>query len=88
MVIPPWWLVWRLPIGRTCSAQHPEDETSRICNPPDRSDTDQSGSEFSARREEVVVDYRGTAEYLLPLAEASVVQLRPGPAPTNLEIFS
>lgn len=39
-------------------------------------------------REETVVDYRSTAGSLPPLAEASVVQLRPGPGPTNLKIFS
>ncbi len=35
-----------------------------------------------------VVDYPGTAEPVLPVQEASTVQLRPGPAPTNLTILS
>ena len=43
---------------------------------------------FSAVHQETVSDYSGTAESMLPLEEASVVQLQPGPAPTNLEILS
>ena len=55
---------------------------------PDSSGVNRPADNFSAIREDEVVDYRGTAESMLPLSEASVVQLRPGPAPTNLEIFS
>ncbi len=35
-----------------------------------------------------VVDYRGTAEPLLPVVEASITHLKPGPGPSRLEIFS
>ncbi|WP_428673349.1 helix-turn-helix domain-containing protein [Roseibium sp.] len=35
-----------------------------------------------------VGDYRSTVEPLLPLSEASVVQVQPGPPPTNLSVFS
>ncbi|MCA0938463.1 helix-turn-helix transcriptional regulator [Salipiger pacificus] len=42
----------------------------------------------SAILSEKVSDYRGMAEPLLPVAEASVTQLRPGAAPSNLAIFS
>ncbi|WP_226629726.1 helix-turn-helix domain-containing protein [Alloyangia pacifica] len=37
---------------------------------------------------ERVVDYRGMAEPLLPVAEASVTHLKPGPGPSHLAIFS
>ena len=59
-----------------------------MLSPPVRNDRQRVADEYSAIRQEEVVDYRGTAESMLPLAEASVVQLKPGPAPTNLEIFS
>jgi len=59
-----------------------------MTNPPDRSDAGRPGGRISAIHKDVVDDYSGTVEPLLPLSEASVVQLRPGPEPTNLEIFS
>ena len=55
---------------------------------PDRANTRRGTADYLALREHQVVDYRGTAETMLPLAEASVVQLEPGPSPTNLEILS
>lgn len=55
---------------------------------PERSDNNLNASNFSAIRKDEVVDYSSTSESMLPLSEASVVQLLPGPAPTNLEIFS
>lgn len=54
---------------------------------PHDSRTVTTATKFSARREEQVPDYRGTAESLLPVAEANVIQLQPGPTPTSLEIF-
>ena len=59
-----------------------------MASAPNCSDTDRTAREFSALREHEVVDYRGTTESMLPISEASVVQLQPGPAPTNLEVFS
>ena len=59
-----------------------------MLNPPYRSDTGRNAGKYSALRKYKVVDYRGTAESMLPISEAEVVQLRPGPPPTNLEIFS
>lgn len=59
-----------------------------MVSPPNCSDTDRTARNFSALREHEVVDYSGTTESLLPISEASVVQLQPGPAPTNLEVFS
>ena len=54
----------------------------------DRANVFRNTADFSAIREETVLDYRGTAESLLPLSEASVVQLKPGPEPTDLAAFS
>lgn len=59
-----------------------------MVNPPDHGNTGPAATKFSALHEEVVSDYRGTAESLMPVSEASVTQLGPGPEPTNLEIFS
>ena len=59
-----------------------------MVRPPDRGHTGPTATKFSAVRKDEVLDYSGTAESLIPVSEASVVQLRPGPAPTNLEIFS
>lgn len=59
-----------------------------MSSPPDSGQTDRTETEVSALREDEVLDYRGTAESLLPVSEASVIQLEPGPAPTSLEIFS
>ncbi len=57
-------------------------------SPSERSDTNRTGGTVAATEQVEVVDYRGTAERMVPVSEASVVQLQPGPAPTNLEIFS
>jgi AraC-like DNA-binding protein len=59
-----------------------------MASPPDRDHAASTDTKYSALREHEVTDYRGTAESLLPVSEASVTQLRPGPEPTNLEIFS
>ena len=59
-----------------------------MVSPPNCSDTVRTAREFSALRKHEVVDYSGTTESMLPISEASVVQLQPGPAPTNLEVFS
>jgi hypothetical protein len=40
---------------------------------PDRSDTHRMAADYAALREVEVVDFRGTAESMLPLSEASVV---------------
>lgn len=58
-----------------------------MVSPPDCGHTGPTATKFSALRKGEVADYRGTVESLLPVSEASVVQLRPGPTPTNLEIF-
>lgn len=54
----------------------------------DRDRTDRTAATFSTVVRNNVVDYSGTAEPVLPVSEVSAVQLRSGPAPTNLEIFS
>ena len=59
-----------------------------MCSSPQHSGVKRTADKFSVLRKDEVVDYRSTAESLLPLSEASVVQLQPGPAPTNLEVFS
>lgn len=42
----------------------------------------------SAIQLDEVNDYSGTVEPLLPLSEASVVQLQPGPAPSHLSVYA
>lgn len=59
-----------------------------MVSPPGRGHTCPTATKFSALHKDAIIDYRGTAESVLPVSEASVVQLRPGPEPTNLEIFS
>ena len=54
----------------------------------DNSGTGRAGKSVSAIGKKEVVDYSGTAEPMLPVSEASATQLKPGPAPSNLAIFS
>lgn len=56
--------------------------------PSARGDLHRTDGTISAFQLDEVSDYQSTAEPLLPVSEASVVQLRPGPAPTNLVLFS
>lgn len=57
-------------------------------SPPERGRPHRSSGSASVIVEDEVIDYPGTAEPLLPVVEATSVQTRPGPAPSNLTIYS
>ncbi|MCW2308012.1 helix-turn-helix domain-containing protein [Rhodobium gokarnense] len=57
-------------------------------DPSIRSNTQRSDRSVRAIKLAEFADYRGTAEPLLPVLEVSSVQLQPGPALTNMTIFS
>ena len=54
----------------------------------DRYKENKAPGKFSAIAEDEVTDFRGTTESVLPFLEGSYVQLKSGPEPTDLGIFS
>ncbi len=54
----------------------------------DNSGAGRASKSVSAIGTKEVVDYPGTAEPMLPISEASAIQLKPGPPLSNLAIFS
>lgn len=51
-------------------------------------ETDRNGGNILAIQRDEVSDYRSLVEPLLPVSEASMLQLRPGPEPSNVSVFS
>ncbi len=83
-------------LSSTGDASLPFDSKSRaasskisgMSSPPDISQTSPTAKKFSAILEDEVADFQGTTESILPFTESNYVQLKPGPAPTDLGIFS